>query len=127
MDRIVMQSLNFEFLREGWPQLAELGGFAERYLDTDPQSACTKMRLLAEEVARGCGCGAVTEAAAGHVEAGTARCPACGRRERLIDLAARTGSPPTFRLFAVETVPAGPEKRYAATARRIRAASARDV
>src|SRR5689334_2162217 len=53
MDQIVMQSQNFEFLREGWPQLAELGGFAERYLDTDPQSSCTKMRLFAEEVARG--------------------------------------------------------------------------
>lgn len=50
---MVIKSLNFEFLRNGWPQLTELGGFAERYLDTDPQSACTKMRLFAEEMTRG--------------------------------------------------------------------------
>ena len=30
---MVIKSLNFEFLRNGWPQLTELGGFAERYLD----------------------------------------------------------------------------------------------
>lgn len=43
-----MQSQNFEFLREAWPELASLGGFAEQYAHTDPQSALTKLRNYAE-------------------------------------------------------------------------------
>jgi putative DNA methylase len=74
-----------------------------------------------------CGCGRKTKADGGHVVTGTACCPACGHRERLIDLAKRTGKPPAFRLFAVETVPAGPEKRHVGDARRIRSATPRDV
>jgi type I restriction enzyme R subunit len=49
MDRIdIMQSQNFEFLREAWPELASLAGFAEHYAQLDPQSALTKLRNFAE-------------------------------------------------------------------------------
>jgi type I restriction enzyme R subunit len=49
MDRThIMQSQNFEFLRDAWPELASLAGFAEQYAQTDPQSALTKLRSFAE-------------------------------------------------------------------------------
>jgi len=41
-------SVNFEFLRDKFPNLAELGGFAEAYLTSDPASALAKMRTMAE-------------------------------------------------------------------------------
>ncbi len=47
-----MKSENFEFLREHWPELASLGGFAESYTYTDPTSALVKLRLLAENLTR---------------------------------------------------------------------------
>ena len=31
-----MKSINFEFLRPKWPELAGLGGFAETYAHLDP-------------------------------------------------------------------------------------------
>ena len=31
-----MKSINFEFLRNGWDDLAALGGFAEAYAHNDP-------------------------------------------------------------------------------------------
>ena len=40
-----MKSLNFEFLRPSWPQLAELGGFAESYAHPDPASSLVKLRV----------------------------------------------------------------------------------
>ena len=43
-----MQSQNFEFLRDAWPELASLAGFAEYYAQIDPQSALTKLRNFAE-------------------------------------------------------------------------------
>ncbi|MBF0152232.1 MAG: DUF4145 domain-containing protein [Magnetococcales bacterium] len=45
-----MQSLNFEFLRPSWPQLAELGGFAESYARPDPGSVLVKLRTFAEQL-----------------------------------------------------------------------------
>jgi len=45
-----MQSMNFEFLRPKWEALAVAGGFAERYLDSDPSSALTKLRIFCEQV-----------------------------------------------------------------------------
>lgn len=44
----LMQSQNFEFLRDTWPELAGLAGFAEHYSNIDPQSALTKLRNFAE-------------------------------------------------------------------------------
>ena len=48
-----MKSENFEFLREDWPGLAVLGGFAEAYAHTDPASALVKLRLFGENVTKG--------------------------------------------------------------------------
>jgi len=45
-----MKSQNFEFMREGTSELADLGGFAESYLHSDPASAVAKMRLFAEQI-----------------------------------------------------------------------------
>ena len=46
----IMKSQNFEFLREGAPELADLGGFSESYLHSDPQSAANKMRQFIEQM-----------------------------------------------------------------------------
>ena len=48
MNGIIMKSKNFEFLRERWPELAGLGGFAEQYTWPDPPSALVKLRAYAE-------------------------------------------------------------------------------
>jgi len=45
-----MRSQNFEFLRGHRPELATLGGFAERYCATDPASALVKLRTLVEQI-----------------------------------------------------------------------------
>lgn len=45
-----MQSKNFEFLRQKWEDLANLGAFAEQYAHPDPQSAVAKLRTFAEQV-----------------------------------------------------------------------------
>ena len=47
-----MKSVNFEILRPRWPELAELGGFAEAYAHADPASALVKLRLYAENVTK---------------------------------------------------------------------------
>lgn len=47
-EKNIMQSINFEFLRSTWQELAGLGGFAEKYAFSDPQSAITKLRSFAE-------------------------------------------------------------------------------
>jgi type I restriction enzyme R subunit len=41
-------SLNFEHLRKHWPQLSELGAYAENYSVSDPQSAMVKLRCYVE-------------------------------------------------------------------------------
>lgn len=43
-----MKSKNFEILRQEWPELASLGGFAEAYAYADPASTLVKLRLFAE-------------------------------------------------------------------------------
>lgn len=47
-----MQSQNFEFLRENFPLLADLGALAEAIIYTDPGSATTRLRAFAEEVVK---------------------------------------------------------------------------
>ena len=47
-----MKSENFEILRDGWPELAEIGGFAEAYAHADPTSALVKLRLFAENLTK---------------------------------------------------------------------------
>jgi len=46
-----LKSVNFEFLRTQWPEMAELGGFAERYAYQDPTSSLVKLRAFAEQLA----------------------------------------------------------------------------
>ncbi|WP_041273124.1 DEAD/DEAH box helicase family protein [Desulforapulum autotrophicum] len=45
-----MKSTNFEVLRDIWPELASLGGFAENYSYTDPSSALVKLRTFVESL-----------------------------------------------------------------------------
>lgn len=45
-----MLSLNFEFLRQQWPELSELGLLAEQYAYPDAESALVKLRLFGEAV-----------------------------------------------------------------------------
>lgn len=47
-----MNSANFEILRDHWPELASLGGFAESYAHADPASALVKLRLFAENLTK---------------------------------------------------------------------------
>ncbi|MCP5414957.1 MAG: DEAD/DEAH box helicase family protein [Chromatiaceae bacterium] len=53
MELQLMKSLNFEFLREDYPDLAALGGFAEAYAHTDPDSAAVKLRTFIERLIYG--------------------------------------------------------------------------
>lgn len=46
------QSLNFEMLRSQWPELAELGFTAERYVHSDPESCLVKLRNYTELMVR---------------------------------------------------------------------------
>ena len=48
-----MNSKNFEMLRNKWPELATLGGFAEQYAHTDPSSALMKLRTFTEHLVSG--------------------------------------------------------------------------
>ena len=50
MNGIIMKSVNFEFLRDKWPELASLGGFAEQYAWQDPESALVKLRSYIESM-----------------------------------------------------------------------------
>jgi len=48
MNANIMKSINFEILKDIWPDLSSLGGFAEQYAWPDPSSALIKLRLFAE-------------------------------------------------------------------------------
>jgi type I restriction enzyme R subunit len=48
----LMRSINFEFLKPKWPELAGLGGFAEAYAHSDPIGAIGKLRAFCEQVAK---------------------------------------------------------------------------
>jgi len=43
-----LKSINFEFLREKWPELVGLAGYAEHYAHSDPSSALIKLRNFVE-------------------------------------------------------------------------------
>ncbi len=49
-DEFTLKSINFEFLRSKWPELAGLGGFAETYAQIDPVGAIAKLRMFCEQV-----------------------------------------------------------------------------
>jgi len=50
MNGIIMKSINFEFLRDNWPELASRGGFAEQYALPDPQSSLVKLRSFRSSI-----------------------------------------------------------------------------
>jgi len=53
MSRVIfMKSVNFEFLRPQYSNLANLGGLAEAVLCVDPGSALTRLRSFAEEMSK---------------------------------------------------------------------------
>lgn len=56
-------------------------------------------------------CRAKTEILAAPVTHGRFTCPTCQTEENLIDVAARTDTPPSWRLFALETIPCGESHR----------------
>lgn len=70
-----------------------------------------------------CSCGVATNTIGGRIERGVVVCPACGHREALIGHARRSKTPPRFRLFAVETLPEGDERRVSMRKRRLRQAT----
>ena len=41
-----MKSLNFEILRDNWPELADVGRFVESYAYADTATALIKLRLV---------------------------------------------------------------------------------
>lgn len=43
-------SHNFEQLRQNWPELADLGAYAEQYAVSDPQSSMVKLRCYVEKI-----------------------------------------------------------------------------
>lgn len=45
-----LKSINFEFLKSKWPELAGLGGFAEAYAHTDAVGAIAKLRIFCEQI-----------------------------------------------------------------------------
>lgn len=90
--------------------------------------ACGEIHLQdanADKVECGCGSAAsVDKAAATH---GNATCPGCGHTERLIDIARRSESPPTWRMFAVESVPVTERRRVPMAERHFHRANDADL
>ena len=76
-----------------------------------------------DDAAVTCSCGAETPSTGGHLDHGSVCCPQCARREPLIAYGRRTGVPPKFRMFAVETLPNGDARRVTVRERRIRSAT----
>jgi len=64
-------------------------------------------------------CGEITEIEAAPAKRGKFTCPSCGETERLIDLAERNAAPPSWRLFASESIKAGASHRESGLAGRL--------
>lgn len=79
---------------------------------------------IATDIVR-CRCGKRTKTSAGRIEQGQVTCPKCEHKEKLIDYARRTKTTPSFRLFAVETLPSD-ERRVTIRARTLRSATVFD-
>ena len=46
----MVESLNFEMLRDNWSELSDFGAYAEKYLYSDPQSSAIKLRCFIESL-----------------------------------------------------------------------------
>ena len=69
---------------------------------------CSRSRTATRFSCRSCCRNTVIEQ--GTVERGVLCCPYCSTEEPLIEVAARTHRPPTWRLFALESIPSGPRR-----------------
>lgn len=67
-----------------------------------------------------------TVIAQGTVDHGTLCCPHCDYSEKLIDVGLRTGEPPSWYLFALETIPVGEAYRLPMTERQFQRAENQD-
>lgn len=74
-----------------------------------------------------CACGTTTSVEEGRTERGQVVCPECHHSEPLIEYARRVNNCPRFRIFAVETLPAGDEVRVTLKQRKIRPATEFDL
>jgi adenine-specific DNA methylase len=114
-----------------WVQMVTCSGRTRLYDAGRQWVACSGCSRVLEGKRRAksisCPCGAKTDTGGGRSLGGEALCPECGRREKLIAYARRTACPPTFRLFAVETLPTGDGRRVNVQARRLRSATAFDL
>lgn len=72
-------------------------------------------------------CGVVTAISAGNAKDGNPVCPFCGAEESMTEMCRRLGSPPAFRIFAVETLPVAEEIRLTNRQRVIREATPEDL
>ena len=97
------------------------------HTDSKQWVACSDCSTVIEapldDAAVTCSCGAETPSTGAHVHHGRVCCPRCAQREPLIAYGRRTGVPPKFRLFAVETLPDGDARRVVVRERRIRSAT----
>ena len=97
------------------------------HTDSKQWVACSECSTVIEapfdDAAVMCSCGVETSSTGGHLDHGRACCPQCARREPLIAYGRRTGVPPNFRMFAVETLPDGDARRVPVRHRRIRSAT----
>ena len=125
-----------------WVQRVQCGGCAFHFdahprfrlassqTDSKQWVACSECSVVIEtrldDAAVACSCGADTPSTGGRVNRGRVRCPRCAGLEPLIEYGRRTGVPPKFRMFAVETLPDGDGKRVKIRDRRIRSATVFD-
>ncbi len=90
-------------------------------------SGCSNVLQRAQgDNALACTCGSRTRPDEGHGADGSATCPQCGATEKLIDYARRTRRRPSFRLFAVETLPGKEKGRVVLPQRCIRSSTQAD-
>lgn len=132
-----------EVLHYFWVQVVECSGCQER-IEAHPhfqlgyQAKGTKQWVFcpvchdvqeldrAEAVMYCKRCHLSTEIRKGPVQYGKLTCPTCSKQERLIDVAARTQTPPTWRLFALETMEPPLRKRLPLVQRRFCTATPQD-
>ena len=118
------ESCGYEFDAHPKFRLAWSDAHSQQWVACGKCSEVLKTDLDAASVK--CSCGAETPTGTGRIERGQVCCPSCHWQEPLIAYARRAEGPPKFRIFAVETLPAGDGKRTNVQDRRIRSATAFD-
>ncbi|ERK73553.1 SAM-dependent methyltransferase [Leifsonia aquatica] len=84
------------------------------------REACGQVRSISADAEQfTCDCGSVTVIGDAPLVRGKATCPECGHVEALITYARRTGQRPSFRMFAIESIPVTTNTRPASMTARI--------